>query len=86
MPQRIRKYGFEKNRFFVVARGALDAAGEWWHDAERSELLFIAPGGDDPFKKEVSVKARVAGFEGEDASDVVIEGLEFRGCNVRWEN
>ncbi len=86
MPQRIRKYGFEKNRFFVVARGALDAAGEWWHDAERSELLFIAPGGDDPFKKEVSVKARVTGFEGEDASDVVIEGLEFRGCNVRWEN
>jgi len=41
MPERIRKYGFENNRFFVAARGALDAPGEWWHDAERSELLFI---------------------------------------------
>jgi hypothetical protein len=86
MPERIKKYGFENNRFFVVARGALDVAGEWWHDAERSELLFIAPGGGDPSQHEVSVKRRVAGFEAEGVSDVVIEGLEFRGCNVRFEN
>ena len=86
MPERIRKYGFENNRFFVAARGALDSPVEWWHDAERSELLFIAPGGGDPSKHGVSVKTRVAGFEGEGVSDVVIEGLEFRGCNVRFEN
>lgn len=86
MPERIRKYGFESNRFFVAARGALDAVGEWWHDAGRSELLFIAPGGGEPSEHEVSVKMRVAGFEGESVSDVVIEGLEFRGCNVRFEN
>jgi len=86
MPERIRKYGFENNRFFVAAKGALDAPGEWWHDAERSELLFIAPGGGDPSKLEVSVKTRVAGFAGEGVSDVVIEGVEFRGCNIRFEN
>ena len=86
MPERIKKYGFENNRFFVTARGALDVAGEWWHDAGRSELLFIAPGGGDPSKREVSVKTRVAGFEGASVSDVVIEGLEFRGCNVRFDN
>ena len=86
MPERISKYGFENNRFFVAARGALDATGEWWHDAGRSELLFIAPGGGAPSQHEVSVKTRVAGCEGEGVSDVVIEGLEFRGCNVRFEN
>ncbi|MBM4091500.1 MAG: hypothetical protein FJ276_19050 [Planctomycetes bacterium] len=63
MPERIKKFGFESNRFFVAARGALDTACEWWHDAGRSELLFIAPGGGDPSKHEVSVKTRVAGTE-----------------------
>lgn len=85
MPERIRKYGFESNRFFIAARGALDVAGEWWHDAERSHLLFLPPGGD-PSKHEVSIKRRVTGFEGAGLSDVVLEGLEFRGCNVRFEN
>jgi hypothetical protein len=86
MPERIRKFGLENNRFFVAARGALDVAGEWWHEAARSELLFIAPGGGDPSQYEVAVKTRVTGFEGEGVSDVVIEGLEFRGCNIRFEN
>ena len=80
-----RKYGFESNRFFIAARGALHVAGEWWHDAERSQLLFLPPGGD-PSKHEVSIKRRVTGFEGAGLSDVVLEGLEFRGCNVRFEN
>jgi hypothetical protein len=87
MPERIRKFGFEQNRFFVVARGALDAAGEWWHDAENSELLFMPPGdgGLDPNELEVTVKGRIAGFEGQGVSDLVIEGIEFRGCNLRLE-
>ena len=87
MPERIKKFGFEQNRFFVVAKGALDAAGEWWFDSERSELLFIPPGdgGGDPNPLEVTVKSRVAGFEAEDASDIVIEGIEFRGCNLRLD-
>ncbi len=87
MPERIKKFGFERNRFFVVAKGALDAAGEWWHDAEQSELLFIPPanGSNDPNELGVSVKTRIAGFEGEGLSDIVIEGIEFRGCNLRLE-
>jgi hypothetical protein len=62
MPERIKKFGFEQNRFFVVAKGALDAAGEWWHDAEQSELLFIPPtnGSNDPNEREVSVKTASA--------------------------
>ena len=86
MPERIKKFGFEQNRFFVVAKGALDAAGEWWLDTERSELLFIPPGnGGDPNQLDVTVKSRVAGFEAEDVSDIVIEGIEFRGCNLRLD-
>jgi hypothetical protein len=87
MPERIKKFGFEQNRFFVVAKGALDAAGEWWFDSKNSELLFIPPGdgGGDPNKLEVTVKGRIAGFEGEGVSDIVIEGVEFRGCNLRLD-
>lgn len=91
MPERIKKFGLEQNRFFVAARGALDAAGEWWHDSEHSELLFIPPviplGNDsaDPAKHDVAIKTRIAGFEGEGIGDVVIEGIEFRGCNLRLQ-
>lgn len=86
MPARIKKFGFAQNRFFVAAKGALDAAGEWWHDIEQSELLFIPPCiGGDPNQLEVTVKSRVAGFEGEGVSDIVIEGIDFRGCNLRLD-
>jgi hypothetical protein len=84
MPERIEAEGLEGNRFFVAARGALDAPGEWWHDVDAGELLLTAPDGRKPGENAVSVKARVAGFEGTRVSDVVIEGLEFRGCNVRF--
>jgi len=87
MPERIKKFGFAQNRFFVVAKGALETAGEWWHDIERSELLFIPPdNGGDPNQLEVTVKSRVAGFEGERISDIVMEGIEFRGCNLRLDD
>jgi len=86
MPERIKKFGFELNRFFVVAKGALDAPGEWWLDTERSELLFIPPeNGGDPNQLDVTVKSRVAGFEADGVSDIVIEGIEFRGCNLRLD-
>ena len=85
MPERIKSYGLAGNRFFVTARGALDTPGEWWHDTDRGELLFISPDGGDPARHEVSIKARIAGFEGAGCSDIVLDGLEFRGCNVQFE-
>lgn len=81
----INQFGFEQKRFFL-AKGALDAAGEWWLDTKRSELLFIPPGNSgDPNQLEVTVKNRVAGFEEEGVSAIVsaIESIEFRGCNLR---
>ncbi len=33
----------------------------------------------------MAIKTRIAGFEGEGIRDVVIEGIEFRGCNLRLE-
>lgn len=86
MPERIKKFGFANNRFFVVARGALDAPSEWWHDTEKGELLFVAPDGGDPASHEISFKTRWAGFEGDGVEDIVIDGLEFRACHARFEN
>ena len=83
MPERIKSYGFVGNRFFISARGALDAPGEWWHDVKNGELLVIPFSGQKPSDNTVSVKARVAGFEGTGVSDIVINGLEFHKCNVR---
>jgi len=85
MPERLAKHGFAGNRFFVVARGALDAPGEWWHDLEAGRLLFLPPPGIDPAAGEVRVKARGAALLGSGISDLVLEGLEFHACNLRLE-
>jgi len=84
MPERIKRYGFSGNRFFVVARGALDAPGEWWHEVSKSQLLFIPPDGGNPDRHQVSFKTRVAGFESDSVTDVLLDGLEFRACNIRF--
>jgi hypothetical protein len=84
MPERIATFGFVDNRFFVVAKGALNAPGEWWHDVEAGELYFISPNGEDPSLHDVSIKARHTGFEGRRLSDVVISGLEFRAANLEF--
>jgi hypothetical protein len=86
MPQRIKRHGLAGNRFFVVARGALNAPGEWWHDVERGEILVIPPEGSAMEGTPVAVKRRRAGIVGAGISDVIIDGLSFFACNVRFEN
>jgi hypothetical protein len=86
LPERIATFGFVNNRFFVVASGALDAPGEWWHDVAGGELFFIPPNGENPAGHVVSIKARAAGFEGEEITDVVISGIEFRAANLEFFN
>ena len=85
MPQRIERHGLAGNRFFVVARGALNAPGEWWHDVERGELLVIPPEGATMDGTPVAVKRRAAGFFGVGINDVVIDGLNFFACHVQFE-
>jgi hypothetical protein len=82
MAERIATFGFVNNRFFVVARGALDAPGEWWHDVAAGELYFIPPTGSDPSLHEVAIKARVAAFASSGVTDIVIDGLHFSACNL----
>jgi hypothetical protein len=86
MPERLAKHGFVGNRFFVVARGALDAPGEWWHDAPAGRLLFLPPAGIDPNRATVTVKARPTALAGSGLADLVIDGLEFFASNLRLED
>jgi hypothetical protein len=86
MPERLAKHGFVNNRFFVLARGALDAPGEWWHDASAGRLLFIPPAGIDPSRAAVTVKARTSALTGTGLADLVFDGLEFFACNLRFED
>ena len=85
MPERLAKHGFVGNRFFVVARGALDAPGEWWHDVRAGRLLFIPPAGVEPARLTVSVQARPTALAGTGLADLVFDGLEFHACNLRFE-
>ncbi len=84
MPDRIKSYGLEGNQFFIAARGALDVPGEWWHDVDQGQLLLIAPDGHEPRQNAVSIKTRIAGFEANGVKNIVIKGLEFHKCNVRF--
>jgi hypothetical protein len=86
MPERLAKHGFADNRFFVLARGALDAPGEWWHDTEAERLLFLPPPGIHPAAGGVRVKSRPAAILGSGVSDLVFEGLEFQASQVRLED
>lgn len=83
LPERIRKFGFAGNRFFVAAAGALDAPQEWWYDGARGILRFIPPAGT-PAGHVISIKRRVSAFSGTGVADLTFRGLEFRGCNLSF--
>ena len=79
------KFGFAKNRFFVVAAGALDAPEEWWFDSAKKELRFIPPDGKSPSSHVVSVQRRESAFWVSAVSDITFSGLwNLGGCNLRF--
>jgi hypothetical protein len=80
---RLKAYGLHNNRFFVANhRTLLDAAQEWYYDAQAQALLFLPPDGQAPEPGEVSVKRRIYGFAGADNAHVVIRGITFVGCTA----
>lgn len=64
-------------------RTALDAPGEWFHDAAKGELLYVPRPGEDRTKVRAEVPVAesilsVAGTEGRPVRDVTFEDVGFR--------
>ena len=72
---------WEDDRYYLFGKlEALDAPGEWHHDAETKTLYLWAPDGDDPAAHVVEVKSRDYGFTGEGLRHVEISGFHLFGC------
>ena len=75
------------DRFYLTDTiKALDAPGEWFHDAEEGYLYLIPEGDTPPLPNSIAVKRRDYGIFGKDVAHVRLSGFRFHGCAVRFEN
>jgi len=76
---------WEDDRYYLFGKlEALDAAGEWYHDAETKTLYVWTPDGDDPAAHAVEVKSRDYGLKGEGLRHVEVSGFHFFGCTFSF--
>jgi hypothetical protein len=61
---------------------ALDAAGEWYHDATAQTLYLWAPAGDSPGNHLVEAKRRQVAFDFAGQSYVIVRGLRIFAASV----
>ena len=68
--------------------GMLDAPGEWYHDLEAGELLYVPRAGDDiaSFVAYAPVVDRVVEFTGAPAAGQFVTHLNFVGISFRYGN
>lgn len=65
---------------------ALDHPGEWFLDADTKTLYLWSLDGGNPSGRQVFAKARVYGFQAKGVKHVRLEGFEFFGCTLRFED
>ncbi len=79
--------GWWNDRFYITGSiQALDAPGEWFHDAEAGLFCLVTANGEAPAPDTVRVKRRAHGIVGDGVTDVQVRGLQFFGCTVRLSN
>jgi hypothetical protein len=72
------------DRFYITdSLKALDAPGEWFHDAEAGYFYLVTDDDKAPASATIRVKRRKYGIVGEGLSDVQIRGFQFFGCAIR---
>ncbi|MDX9750648.1 MAG: right-handed parallel beta-helix repeat-containing protein [Flavobacteriales bacterium] len=76
-----RNFADEDWGFFIQnSLHALDAAGEWYHDAAAGQLYFRPPGDADPNTMEVLASVHAHGFvPGWQREHLIVENLVFQG-------
>ena len=75
------------DRFYLTGTlKALDAPGEWFHDADAGYLYVIPDGMDAPPSGSIAVKRRDYGVFGREVENVRLSGFRFHGCTVRFED
>jgi hypothetical protein len=78
---------WQDDRFYLTDTiKALDAPGEWFHDAEEGYLYLIPEGDTPPLPNSITVKRRDYGILGKNVAHVRLSGFRFHGCAVRFEN
>ncbi len=75
------------DRFYLTdTRKALDAPGEWYHDAEAGYLYLIPDDAAVPQSGAISVKRRDYAIYGRSVRHVHVSGFRFHGCTIRLDN
>ncbi|MEM9481398.1 MAG: hypothetical protein AAGA58_17245 [Verrucomicrobiota bacterium] len=71
-----------EHRYFITAHlDCVDVEGEWYYDNPSNVLYFKAPGGGVP-TGDLRGRVRRWGFDLNNTSHVVIQGIEFFGCSI----
>ncbi len=68
--------------YLFGTRALLDTDNEWWYDESAGELYLQAPGGVNPETLSVEVKARELGFNLDNRNNIIIGGLNLKGCRI----
>ena len=80
-------YRFDDDFYYLTGKlAALDAPGEWFHDAATNTLYVQPFESRAPVAGEVSVKRRDYAFEAKNADHVILSGFHFVGCAFRFRN
>jgi hypothetical protein len=75
------------DRFYLTGTiKALDAPGEWFHDADAGYLYLIPHGNAAPRPGSIAVKRRDYGILGKGVRHLHLSGFRFHGCTVRFDD
>lgn len=72
----------DDNFFIFGTKALLDADNEWWYDSGTGTLFLQAQGAVDPGTLAVEFKAREFGFILSNRNNIILEGLDFKGCRI----
>ncbi|MEE2747435.1 MAG: PKD domain-containing protein [Candidatus Thermoplasmatota archaeon] len=72
--------------FLEGKRELIDVEGEWWYNSTNQRLHYLPPAGQDANDLDLRVKTQPFAFTVKNSDNVTLEGLEFFGTTVQFDN